>query len=294
MAEVLFNKLAKEAGLDIEAASAGVYASTGAPASQGAKRAVQAWGLSLQGHRARATDEHRFGVGDLVLTMTQGHRELLLARHPGLEGRVHVLKQFLGLTGDSDVADPFGGSDQEYLESARELEKLLRLLVRELVRELKDDNKSEMIMVRVAVGCDHAGLALKAAVIEALEQETCAVVDCGTSSNESVDYPDYGAAVAKKIVGGEAELGVVICGTGIGISIAANKVRGARAALCHDTYSARMSRAHNDANILALGARVVGPGLAQEIVKVFVTGQFEGGRHGARLKKIAALEEASN
>jgi ribose 5-phosphate isomerase B len=290
MAEALFRKLTQEAGLSIEIASAGVYVSPEVPASRGAERAMQAWGLSLREHRARSTDDQYFGPGDLVLTMTRRHRELLLAKHPYLEGRVHVLGQFVGLPGDTDVVDPFGGSDSEYEASARELDELLRLLL----HKLQNDNRSEMIIVRVAVGCDHAGYALKTAALEALEQEQCEVVDCGTFSDESVDYPDFGAAVAEKVVGGEADFGVVICGTGIGISIAANKVHGARAALCHDTYSARMSRAHNDANILALGARVVGPGLAQEIIRAFVTEQFEGGRHLARLQKIAALEGVGN
>lgn len=144
--------------------------------------------------------------------------------------------------------------------------------------------------MRVAIGCDHAGIVLKPAVVEVLTAEHCEVVDCGTWSGDSVDYPDYGAAVGQKVAGGEAELGVIICGTGIGISIAANKLRGVRAALCHDTFSARMSRAHNDANVLALGARVIGPGLAQEIVRVFLQEQFAGGRHSIRVDKLRALE----
>ena len=144
--------------------------------------------------------------------------------------------------------------------------------------------------MRVAVGCDHAGFALKAAVMEVLVDEQCAVIDCGTDSEESVDYPDFGAAVARKVAEGAADLGVVICGTGIGISIAANKIRGVRAALCHDTYSARMSRAHNNANVLAMGARVIGPGLAQEVTRAFVKEDFAGGRHALRVDKLSALE----
>jgi len=144
--------------------------------------------------------------------------------------------------------------------------------------------------VKVAIGCDHAGIDLKPAVREALEQAGAEVIDLGTHSRESVDYPDYGVAVARAVVSGDADLGVVLCGTGIGISIAANKVPGARAALCHDTYSARMSREHNDANILAMGARVVGAGLAQEIVKAWLAASFAGGRHERRVEKLKQLD----
>ncbi len=147
--------------------------------------------------------------------------------------------------------------------------------------------------MRVALGCDHGGFLLKPVVLEALADAGCDVIDCGTFSTDSVDYPDYAKVVGKKVVAGEAQFGILICGTGIGISIAANKVKGVRAALCTDTYSARMSRAHNNANILALGARVIGPGLAQDIVAAFLTVTFTGERHAVRVGKITALEEES-
>src|SRR5690606_13085807 len=139
--------------------------------------------------------------------------------------------------------------------------------------------------MKVAFGCDQAGFGLKEAVISTLKRLGAEVIDFGTYSLDSVDYPDFGERVATAVASGEADLGIVICGTGIGISIAANKVPGVRAALCHDTYSARMSRAHNDANVLALGARVVGPGLAEEIVTAWLAEPFEGGRHAQRVEK---------
>lgn len=144
--------------------------------------------------------------------------------------------------------------------------------------------------MRVAIGCDHAGLDLKPAVREVLDEFGAHVVDLGTNTGDSVDYPDYGAAVARAVVSGEADLGIVLCGTGIGISIAANKVPGARAALCQDPYSARMSREHNDANVLAMGARVVGAGLAQEIVRAWLGASFAGGRHQRRVEKLNQLD----
>ena len=146
--------------------------------------------------------------------------------------------------------------------------------------------------MKLAVGCDHAGFALKGAVIAHLAALGHEVADCGTYSSESCDYPDYAAAVCEKIVSGEAERGILICGTGVGMSIAANKVRGIRAACCSDTFSARFTRLHNDANVLCFGARVVGEGLALDLVDLFVETPFENsGNHPRRVAKIAEMEK---
>ncbi len=145
--------------------------------------------------------------------------------------------------------------------------------------------------MKVAVGCDHAGFPLKRAVLEVLERLGVEVLDLGTDSLEPVDYPDYGEKVGRAVATGEADFGIALCGTGIGVAIAANKVRGVRAALCHDTFSARMSRAHNDANVLTMGARVIGPGLAQEIVQTWLQAGFDGGRHAPRVAKISRIEQ---
>lgn len=141
-------------------------------------------------------------------------------------------------------------------------------------------------MKEIGIGSDHGGFELKEIVKEHLEEKGYTVKDYGTDSEESVDYPDYGKAVAKGVVAGEVDGGIVICGTGIGISLAANKVEGIRCALCSDTFSARMSRMHNDANMLALGGRVLGRGLALDIVDAWLDSEFEGGRHQRRVEKI--------
>ena len=143
----------------------------------------------------------------------------------------------------------------------------------------------------IAIGSDHGGFALKQEVMKHLDELGLAYKDYGTYTEDSCDYPVYGEAVARAVAGGEAEKGIVICGTGIGISIAANKVKGIRAALCGDCFSAEYTRRHNDANILAMGARVVGSGLALKIVDTFLTTEFEGGRHARRIALIAELEE---
>ncbi len=142
----------------------------------------------------------------------------------------------------------------------------------------------------VALGADHAGFALKEAIKQYLNQSGFGVEDMGCASTDSVDYPDFAAAVAKRVSGKQARAGVLVCNTGIGMSIAANKVAGVRAALVSDPHTAQMSREHNDANVLVLGAKDMEPGRAIEIVKAWFAAQFQGGRHARRVDKIKDLE----
>jgi ribose 5-phosphate isomerase B len=146
--------------------------------------------------------------------------------------------------------------------------------------------------MRIAIGADHAGFALKQHLIATLARLGHDVQDRGTHSEEPVDYPEICADVARLVAGGTADLGIVVGGSGQGEQIAANKIPGIRAALCNDLYTARMSRQHNDANILSMGARVVGLGLADEILTLWLSTPFEGGRHQRRLDQIAQLENA--
>ena len=146
--------------------------------------------------------------------------------------------------------------------------------------------------MRIAVGADHAGFPLKGQVLELLEKEGHSVVDLGTHSTRSVDYPDYAKAVGESVVKGETQVGILLCGSGVGASIAANKMPGIRAALCHDVFSARQSREDDDANVLCLGPRVIGPALAQELIRAFLAARFsKAERHLRRLEKVAELEK---
>ena len=144
--------------------------------------------------------------------------------------------------------------------------------------------------MKIAVGADHGGFELKQYVVEYLAGQGHQVHDLGTHSRESVDYPDVAAQVARAVATGEAERGIVVCGTGIGVSMAANKVPDVRAALCTNVYMARMAREHNDARVLCLGERVLGVGLALDIVQAFLDAEFQGGRHARRVDKINALD----
>lgn len=140
----------------------------------------------------------------------------------------------------------------------------------------------------IAIASDHAGFELKRVLVDELERSGFRVVDLGTHSTDSVDYPDYADKLAAAITAGEAERGVLVCGSGIGISIAANRHPQLRAALCHDHLSARLAREHNDANVLALGARMIGVDVAKDCLKTFLATPFEGGRHARRVAKLSA------
>jgi ribose 5-phosphate isomerase B len=144
--------------------------------------------------------------------------------------------------------------------------------------------------MRIALGTDHAGYDFKEAVLAFLKARGHDVQDLGTYSRESCDYPDYAERVCKQVVQGDARFGVLVCGSGIGMSIAANKVRGIRAALCHDLYTARMARSHNDANVIVLPSRLIALPIAEEMLDLFLATPFEGGRHAGRLEKIAKME----
>lgn len=145
--------------------------------------------------------------------------------------------------------------------------------------------------MKIAMACDHGGLRLKNVLKADLEKNGHEVEDFGTYTEDSCDYPDFAAQAAKAVASGQCDRGVVVCGTGIGVSITANKVKGIRCALCHDVFSAKATRQHNDSNMLAMGQRVIGEGLALEILHAWMSNDYEGGRHDARIQKMMALEK---
>lgn len=147
--------------------------------------------------------------------------------------------------------------------------------------------------MKIVIGNDHGGIFLKEELLLVLAELDLEVEDIGCHSCAAVDYPDYAAAAARKVAGGEADRGILICGTGIGMSIAANKVPGIRCALVHDIFSAKATREHNDSNMLAMGERIIGPGLAGEIIRVWLETEFTGGRHQQRIDKIAEFENSA-
>ncbi len=144
--------------------------------------------------------------------------------------------------------------------------------------------------MKVAIGSDHGGIQIRAEIMKLMDELKIEYEDFGCSCDTSVDYPDYAFPVAEKVANGEFDRGILICGTGIGMSIAANKVKGIRCALVHDTFSAKATREHNNSNILAMGERVIGPGLARDIAEIWLKTDYAGGRHDNRLNKISTYE----
>ncbi|WP_100374188.1 ribose 5-phosphate isomerase B [Bacillus sp. FJAT-45037] len=144
--------------------------------------------------------------------------------------------------------------------------------------------------MKVAIGSDHGGVNIKEEIKQEMEAMGLEIIDLGCECDTSVDYPDYAIPVAEKVANGEVDRGILVCGTGIGMSIAANKVKGIRCALVHDTFSARATREHNNSNVLAMGERVIGAGLAREIAKIWLEAEYEGGRHERRVSKITDYE----
>ena len=304
MAAALLRQLLNERGgkfQKIRVSSAGLYAYPGAPASTEAVETMRGYGVNLSSHLARELAREELAAADLILTMTNAQKEQIIKIDPGVKGRTFVLREYIKAHNPAgkdrwDVPDPFGQPLAVYQQCAADLEKDLRALIDLLAveTEAEMDDASQQKggkKMRIALGADHAGFPLKEEVAKYLQAKGYDYKDFGVFSTDSVDYPDQAAIVAKAVAKNEFDQGIIICGTGIGVAIAANKIKGVRAALCHDVFSARMARAHNDSNVLALGARVIGTGLALAVVEAYLNEEFAGGRHQQRVDKITRLEK---
>lgn len=292
MAEYLLRHRARQAGVEVEVRSAGLQAFPGDSATEHALKALAELGIDAAGHRSRPVNPQLLAEADLILAMTARHKEELLRLAPELADRIFLLKEYAemlaagqeqeySLENNYEIRDPFGQSLEAYREARREIDEAVQLL---LARGMGGGSR-----MRIAVGADHGGFQAKGAVVEYLRSKGYEVVDFGTASPDSCDYPDIAQPVCRSVLAGEYDLGVLICGTGIGMSIAANRIPGIRAALCGDTFSARMAREHNDANVLCLGGRVLGLGLMLDIIDAYLQGSFLGGRHKTRIEKIEQM-----
>lgn len=292
MAEQLLRHHAQKHKLEVDVASAGLAAFPGDTATEHALEVLGEVGIDGGEHRSRRVHLHLLKQYDLILPMTLSHKEQLVTLAPELAGRVFLLKEFAervnrrkdpvkSVEKDYGISDPFGQSLDVYRQSLDEIDRAVQALVEYLL-----EGGGTM---KIAVGADHGGFLVKQAVIEHLKEQGYDLEDFGTDSEASCDYPDIAHEVAGAVAAGQFKLGILICGTGIGMSIAANKVPGIRAALCGDSYSARMARGHNDSNVLCLGARVTGLGPMLDIVDAYVEASFSGGRHGKRVDKIEKL-----
>ncbi len=268
--------------------SAGIGAINGQPASPNSVTAARALGLDLSGHRSQMLTARLVDEADYIFGLTHGHADSIALLYPHAGEKTFVLREFDETLDpyERDILDPIGGPLDAYIECRDQIEQGIITMLNAI--DQNEAHHTARKTPRFALGSDHAGFALKQSlkpVFAALGIET---VDLGTHSAEPADYPDAAQAVARAVVRGEADFGLLVCSTGIGISIAANKVPGARAALVTTEELALLARRHNDANILCLGAKTTSPELAATIVRAFVSAAFEGGRHERRRDKLEA------
>jgi RpiB/LacA/LacB family sugar-phosphate isomerase len=272
--------------------SAGLGAINGQPPSVHAVRAMRELGVDLSGFRSRMLSADLVHGADYIFGMTRGHVEGITLLYPQAAEKTFLLREFDETLGayEKDIADPIGGSLEVYLECRDQIEKGVAAVLKfiDQTEHMTDDAHSSSRTPSLVLGADHAGYPLKEAVKGCLQAAGYAVTDVGAHGVDSVDYPDYAQLVASKVVSGEFDLGLLFCKTGVGMSIAANKVPGVRAALATSTATALLARQHNNANILCLGAETVTTDEAPKLVEAFLAASFEGGRHERRVSKLEA------
>ena len=289
MAEGLFRHAVQRRS-DIRVVSAGVGAVDGLPPSEHAVRALRELGIDISKQRSRMLTGDLVQRADFIFGMTHSHVDAITLLYPQATEKTFLLREF-DETLDSyenDISDPIGGSYDVYLNCRDQIEQGIVSMFKFIDQTSSQHGlgRSNPGNTTMALGADHGGYELKEALKEHLRQQGIAVTDFGTSSKDSTDYPDYAQAVACSVAERHQELGLLVCTSGVGMSIAANKVPGIRAALVWDEQTAAMSRQHNNANVLCLAGRGTAPETAKKIVDAFLHASFEGGRHERRVNKL--------
>jgi RpiB/LacA/LacB family sugar-phosphate isomerase len=279
MAEGLFRHAVKDRG-DYRVVSAGVGAIDGQALSANAVRAMRELGIDISKQRSRMLTAKLVEEADLILGMTHHHIESISLLYPQAAEKAFLLREFDDSLDyfEKDISDPVGGPLEVYTHCRDEIAKGIAHVL-----EFIEQSTRRVVL---SVGCDHGGLQVKDALRKHFQNIGVSFADHGTHSTESTDYPDYAQMVANDVVSGKAELGLLVCTSGVGMSIAANKVPGARAALVFNEEMARTCREHNDANILCLGQKQTPPDQAVKIVEAFLSAHFAGGRHERRVRKM--------
>ena len=289
MAEGLFRRMAQGRG-DYKVMSAGLGAINGQAPSTYAVRGLKEIGIDITGLRSRMVTAQMVLEADLIFGMTHGHVDAINLLYPQVQEKTFLLREFDDTLQvyEKDISDPIGGSYDVYLNCRDQIEQGIV----SIFKFIEQDSMSTAApavsgkIFTLALGSDHAGLRLKETIKDHLAKRGFRLQDFGATSTESTDYPDFAQAVAQNVSGGRSDLGILVCSTGIGMSIAANKVPGARAALVFDERMASLARQHNNANVLCLGEKVVSAETALKIVDSFLEAHFEGGRHERRVSKL--------
>ncbi len=290
MAEGIFRHILKGRRRDIQVMSAGIGAMEGQPPSPHAVQAVRELGIDISKQRSRQLTADLVQEADYIFGMTHSHVDTIFLLYPQAAEKTFLLREFDDTLDifEKDISDPIGGSYEVYLNCRDQIEQgiasLMRFIDQGEAAPATDQTAGDM--VTFALGSDHAGYELKEYLKQHLTRQGISLVDLGTHSTASTDYPDYALAVAQSVLAEKAELGLLICSTGVGMCMAANKVSGIRAAQVFDEPMAALARQHNNANVLCLGAKITPPDLAKKIVDAFLSAHFEGGRHERRIIKM--------
>jgi len=252
-------------------------------------KAMEEIGIDLSEYRSTLLTPRMIEAADYIFCMTKRHVDWTNKEFPQARDKVFLLREFDDSLPpeDRDIRDPLGGTLDTHRHCRDQVEQAIDFLVRDLDRwDVLSDEDDGPAIDSVALGSDHAGRELKEKIKEHLQKRPIRIKDVGPDSDLATDYPDYAKPVAESVAHGVYELGILVCGSGIGMSIAANKQPGVRAALVLDEEMARLARRHNDANVLCLGARKTSPGLAIKMIDAYLESHFEGGRHQRRISKI--------
>ncbi len=290
MAEYLLKEMLSEEQLNKwEILSAGIHTYPDSPGNKKMYQVLSEEGIEVEEHLSRQLTEELIQETDLILTMTEAQKKYVKQIIEEANNiRLFTLNEFTGNNG-INIDDPFGQPLDVYREARNKIKKSLEKLVKIMNKPGFKIEKERNIM-KIAIASDHAGVKLKEIIKTLANDKKYQFEDMGTKTDDSVDYPDFAKKVAYAVSNGEVDRGILICGTGIGMSIVANKILGIRAALCHDVVSARAAREHNNSNILTMGARIIGKDLALEIVRVWLKTGFDGGRHQKRINKIKEID----
>jgi glycine hydroxymethyltransferase len=289
MAEGLFRHATKGRS-DFRVLSAGVGAVDGLPPSEFAVRALRELGIDISKQRSRMLTAELVNQADYIFGMTHSHVDAITLLYPQAAEKAFLLREFDETleSYENDISDPIGGSYEVYLNCRDQIEQGIASMLKfiEQTSAMQGADRDASVKTAIALGADHGGYDLKEAIKQHLQKKGVAVTDYGTASTESTDYPDYAQTVARSVTEHQHDYGILVCTSGVGMSIAANKVPGARAALVWDAEMAAMSRRHNDANVLCLGGKNTQPDDATRIVDAFLSTSFEGGRHERRVGKL--------
>lgn len=289
MAEGLFRHVAQKLG-EFRVFSAGVGAIDGQPPSAHAVRALKELQIDISHQRSRMLTGELVQQADYIFGMTHGHVDAITLLYPAAADKTFILREFDETLEnfEKDIADPIGGSYEVYLNVRDQIEQGITAML----KFLEQTEAASATALKsgpthlLAMGSDHAGFDLKQRIREYLEKQGVKIKDLGTTSEESTDYPDFAKAVAEQVANRQARFGLLVCASGVGMCIAANKIPGVRAALVFNEQVAALARQHNDANVLCLGQKFISPDLALRMVDIFLNSNFEGGRHERRVNKF--------